>query len=235
MQELEKRLDYQFKDINLLNVALIHRSYANERNAKGVTDNERLEFLGDAVLQLCISDFLMKRYPDYAEGRLSKLRSSLVNEKPLAELAVEFNIGDYMLLGKGEENSGGRTKQSLLSNTLEAVIAAVYLDGGLAECDRFIKRYFTPMIDNGSQRVLYTDYKTALQEKSQKLYKETPAYSLVEESGPDHDKTFSVEMTLAGSIKTTGSGKNKKVAEQEAARKALELIHDMEKNLPESD
>lgn len=234
MQELEKSLDYQFHDIRLLNNALTHRSYANEKNSRDVTDNERMEFLGDAVLQLCISDLLMKKYPVYAEGKLSKLRSSLVNEKPLAELAIAFNIGEYLLLGKGEENSGGRAKPSLLANTLEAVIAAIYLDGGLTNCDRFIEKLFSPMIDDSSPKILYTDYKTALQEKSQKRYRETPVYSLIEESGPDHNKTFSVELTLAGTIKTNGRGKNKKVAEQEAARKALEMIKTMEKGQPGS-
>jgi len=226
LRELEDNLAYRFNDIALLDHALTHRSFVHENLALCCQDNERLEFLGDAVLQLCISDILMKKYPDQMEGVLSKLRASVVNEKPLAELARQYHIGEALLLGKGEENSGGRRKPSLLSNAFEAVIAAIYLDGGFYKTYAFIESLFADLFTEKGPSRGYTDYKTALQELSQEYYKEIPKYSLLSEDGPDHDKTFEMQLSLAGMITTSGRGKTKKMAEQDAARKALKQMQD---------
>jgi ribonuclease III len=229
LRNLENRLSYRFNDIGLLDHALTHRSFVHENLSLGCKDNERLEFLGDAVLQLCISDILMKKYSNHTEGVLSKLRASVVNEKPLAELARQYQLGEALLLGKGEENSGGRGKPSLLANAFEAVIAAVYLDGGFYKTYGFIETLFANLFAEKGLSGSYTDYKTALQELSQEYFKEIPKYSLTHEDGPDHDKTFEMKLSLAGVITTTGRGKTKKTAEQDAARKALEQMRDIEK------
>jgi ribonuclease III len=229
LRELENNLAYRFNDIRLLDHALTHRSFVHENLALSCQDNERLEFLGDAVLQLCISDILMKKYPSHMEGVLSKLRASVVNEKPLAELASRYHIGEALLLGRGEENSGGRKKPSLLSNAFEAVIAAIYLDGGFYKTYAFIEMHFANLFEEKGISKGYTDYKTALQEFSQEYYKEIPKYSLLSEDGPDHDKTFEMQLSLAGMMTTSGRGKTKKMAEQDAARKALEQLQDMVK------
>jgi ribonuclease III len=226
---LEDNLSYRFNDIGLLDHALTHRSFVHENLALCCRDNERLEFLGDAVLQLCISDILMKKYPGHTEGVLSKLRASFVNERPLADLARQYRIGEALLLGKGEENSGGRKKSSLLSNAFEAVMAAIYLDGGFYKAYAFIEALFTRFIAEQGSSQGYADYKTALQELSQEYFKEVPKYSLIGEEGPDHDKTFEMQLSLAGVITTAGRGKTKKMAEQDAARKALEQMRDLEK------
>ncbi len=204
--------------------ALTHRSYANENPLLGIQDNERMEFLGDAVLELGVSDMLMKKFPSYTEGQLSKLRASVVNEQPLAELARRFGLGEHLLLGKGEEISGGRDKNSLLANTFEALIAAVYLDGGFTCALLVVNRLFAPLVAEGTQELIYRDYKTALQELSQNRFKEMPQYTLVSEAGPDHNKIFTVTMAIPGVLETAGTGRNKKEAEQQAARKALEEL-----------
>jgi ribonuclease-3 len=218
----QQTLDYCFNTIDLLDNALIHRSFVNENPALGSKDNERLEFLGDAVIGLCLSDLLVRKFPDYAEGQLSKLRAYVVNEQSLAGLARKLNIGDYLLLGRGEENSGGRTKVSILSNAFEAVAAAIYLDCGLETTYKFLKNIFEPLVEEGIKSVIYSDYKTALQEICQNRFKETPRYTLINEVGPDHDKIFKISLTVASMITTTGMGKSKKEAEQRAARRALE-------------
>ncbi len=173
---------------------------------------------------MCISDLLMKNYPDYAEGQLSKLRAAIVNEQPLAELARNFQIGGFILLGKGEESSGGRAKASILANTFEAVIAAVYLDGGFTSAYEFVRRLFAPFIEEGSHRIPYRDYKTALQEFSQNHFRAIPRYALIGEYGPDHDKIFEIRLNIPDVIETTGKGKSKKEAEQAAAHKALDEL-----------
>lgn len=221
---LEAALAYEFADIRLLDTALTHRSYINESSEPGLQDNERLEFLGDAVLDLCVSDLLMKKYPDYNEGKLSRLRSLLVNEYPLAELGRRFSLGEYLRLGKGEETSGGRNKNSILSNAFEAVVAAVYLDSGYDRIAAVLEKLFEPMLLQDSDDLLFRDFKTQLQEVSQELFKTIPKYSLLDEYGPDHDKTFVVELGIANRIRTSGMGKSKKEAEQEAARRALEEL-----------
>jgi len=225
LKRLQQRLSHAFKDFNLLDNALIHRSYVNENPTLSIKDNERLEFLGDAVIGLCTGDILMKKYPDYTEGQLSKMRASIVNEHFLAELAKKYAIGDCLLLGKGEEASGGRTKTSILSNAFEAVTAAIFLDSGFDKAYDFIKTGIESFVAEGTEAVIYSDYKTAAQEICQNLFKDTPKYSLSGESGPDHDKLFEVTFSVADIIKTTGTGKSKKEAEQQAAKKALESLH----------
>ncbi len=224
LSNLQQILACTFNDINLLDNALIHRSFVNENPSQSYKDNERLEFLGDAVIGLCLSDMLIKKFPDYAEGQLSKLRAYVVNEQSLADLARKLDIGNYLLLGKGEEGSGGRTKTSILSNTFEAVTAAIYLDCGFDEAYKFLKRIFAPLIEEGTKSLIYRDYKTALQEICQNRFKETPKYTLIRETGPDHDKMFEISLVVAGAITATGTGKSKKEAEQRAAQKALEEL-----------
>jgi ribonuclease III len=224
LRDFEQHLSYCFKDVSLLENALTHRSFVNENGGIDYCDNERLEFLGDAVLGLCVSDMLMLEFPDYTEGQLSKLRSSVVNEQTLAELAKKFRVGDYLLLGKGEEISGGREKNSLLANTFEAMIAAIYLDCGFNETLLIVRRFFSPLIEEGAQEIVYHDYKTIVQEFAQNRFRETPHYNLIGEYGPDHDKVFEMELTLGSEITTIGMGKSKKEAEQQAAKKALELL-----------
>jgi ribonuclease III len=222
LDELQQALGYRFRNPDLLNIALTHRSYANENTSDACPDNERLEFLGDAVLDLCISDLLMSQYPDYREGRLSQLRAAIVNEPPLAEMARSFRLGDYLLLGKGEEGSGGRCKASLLADSFEALVAAIYLDSGFEHAAALIRRLFEPLIAQSHR--IYQDHKTALQQMCQSLYRETPRYTLIREYGPDHDKIFEVQLCLAERIITTGSGKNKKEAERQAAEKAIRIL-----------
>jgi len=223
-KDFEKKISYTFNDISLLDNALTHRSYVNENQELLCKDNERFEFLGDAVLELCISDILMKKFPDYTEGQLSKLRASLVNEQALSELAKNFQLGDFLLLGKGEESSGGRNKRSILSNTFEALMAAIYLDSGYEKTYRLISNLFRALIENGFDQTIYRDYKTYVQEISQNKFKVIPEYVLIHQYGPDHDKIFEIELVIPDILKTTGTGKNKKDAEQKAAKKALEEL-----------
>jgi ribonuclease-3 len=224
LRELEKRLSHRFCDIGLLESALVHRSFVHETPLFTGQDNGRLEFLGDAVLGLCISDLLMKHFPDWAEGPLSKLRGFIVSEKVLADVALRLRLGDYLLLGRGEEASGGRMKPSLLADALEAVLAALYLDGGFERAGASIKELFAPLIEAGLHDETCGDYKTDLQQASQDFFREIPQYFLVDEYGPDHEKRFEIRMSLSQGIITTGIGRTKKEAEQEAARKALEVL-----------
>jgi ribonuclease-3 len=224
LKELEASLGYCFKDMGLLDNALTHRSFVNENSSLPCKDNERLEFLGDAVLELTVSDMLMKKFPDYAEGELSKLRASVVNEQPLAGLARRFRIGEFLLLGRGEETSGGRMKPSLLANAFESLIAAMYLDGGFDRAAAFTRTLFEPLIEAGTAAVVYRDYKTAAQEICQNLFQELPRYAIIEETGPDHDKRFVTSLIVGERIIATGTGRNKKEAEQQAAKMALETL-----------
>jgi ribonuclease III len=223
---LEKRLAYRFRDITLLSTALTHRSYVNENPQLAFSDNERFEFLGDAVLGVCVSDLLIKRYADFSEGTLTKIRAALVNEKPLAQLAHNLQIGDCLLLGRGEETSGGRTKDSLLANALEAVIATVYLDFDFNKAKTVVTKLIEPLLEDDNLRSQYFDYKTALQELCQKRYKTAPVYTIVDSCGPDHAKTFAVKVTIADKTTQIGSGKSKKEAEKQAAQKAWEILQD---------
>jgi len=227
LEKLSEMLRYTFSDFTLLDISLTHSSYANENPDLAWEDNERLEFLGDAVLQLCMSDILMKRFLDYAEGQLSKVRAAMVNEQPLAGLAREYRIGGFMLLGRGEENSGGRDKDSILGNAVEAIIGAIYLDGGYESALRFIEATFQSLVDEWIESPIYLDYKSLLQETSQGRFRLVPQYRITGASGPDHDKTFEIEASIGDIVSTTGTGKNRKEAEQEAARKALQKLEDI--------
>ena len=224
LDKLVRAMEYNMADFDLLEEALTHRSYANENPVSAVRDNERLEFLGDAVLEICVSDTIYRRFPDYTEGQLSKLRASIVHERPLASLSEYFHLGEYLRLGKGEEASGGRNKPSLLADAFEAVIASIYLDGGFDKVHKLISRLFDPLIMEVDGSDIYRDHKTTLQELSQIQFREIPRYTLISESGPDHSKTFVVQMEITGAITTVGSGKNKKEAEQQAAREALAVL-----------
>lgn len=222
---LQKKLSYAFRNMDLLSIALTHRSYVNENPQSGASDNERLEFLGDAVLGLCVSDLLMKKHADFDEGTLSKIRSLMVNEKPLADLAAQLGLGDCLLLGRGEEHSGGRAKESLLANAFEAVIAAIYLDSSFSKTKTLIRRLMKPLMNDQALAAQSFDYKTALQEFCQKKYKSAPLYTLLAENGPDHDKIFEIEVAAGDSVREIGRGKSKKDAQKQAAQKAWESLH----------
>ncbi|HOV87274.1 MAG TPA: ribonuclease III [Syntrophobacteraceae bacterium] len=228
LEELEQALHYRFRKGNLLFQSLVHRSYVHENPHLRQADNETLEFLGDAVLGLAVSHLLLDRFPQCREGELSRFRSSIVNEKELAKVATDLDLGRCLLLGKGEELTGGRNKPSLLADTLEAVLAAVYLDGGMDEAIRVVSvlfhEYFNAGDANLSLRTLDKDYKTQLQEITQARHRMTPVYQLKAEEGPDHNKTFSMSVVLGERVLAHGSGKSKKEAQQEAARRALDLL-----------
>jgi len=226
LKALEAALGYCFEDIALLDNALTHRSFVNENIGLPCKDNERLEFLGDAVLELAVSDMLMRKFPDYPEGELSKLRASVVNEQPLAELARRFRIGEFLLLGRGEEASGGRMKPSLLANAFESLVAAMFLDGGFDRTAAFTGSLFKPLIEAGTAAAVYRDYKTAAQEICQNLFQELPRYAILAETGPDHDKRFEMSLVIGEKIIATGTGRNKKEAEQQAAKMALETLRE---------
>lgn len=221
-EEFEELINYKFKDKKLLVNALTHSSYANEnRNPKG--SNERLEFLGDSVLSIVVSDHLYKQLGSVAEGDLTKLRASLVCEKSLYAFAQKIKLGDYIFLGKGEENTGGRERPSILADAFEAVIAAIYLDGGMEAASRHILRFIPEDLVRGTKMV-FGDYKTILQEIVQKNPEEKVEYVLIGEEGPDHNKRFVVEVMLNSQVIGKGRGRSKKNAEQLAAKEALELM-----------
>ncbi len=221
--QLQRNLLYEFENANLLEEALRHSSFVNEQADIGLQDNERLEFLGDAVLNLVVGDILMQRYPDAEEGDLSRMRANLVNETKLAAIARSLNLGFYLQLGKGEIQTNGREKNSILADTLEAVMAAIYLDGGFEAALNVINQHFSPLIDAGAKPLVNHDYKSQVQECIQVTQQEMPCYTVIHESGPDHDKTFQVRLQLQ-QLHVEGVGKSKKLAEQDAARQALELL-----------
>jgi ribonuclease-3 len=216
LQHLQKELGYSFADPALLLRSLTHVSHKRDQDGG---HNEVLEFLGDAVLDLAISDLLMRRYPARSEGDLSRMRAALVNSSVLAEKASALNIGPRLRLGKGEERSGGRTKPSILAGAFEALLGAVYQDGGYEAARRLVERYFAA--DVKEKKLGQQDYKTRLQEISQMLFHAPPSYRIVSESGPDHDKHFVTEITVGGKSLGRGEGKTKKQSEQEAAKQAL--------------
>lgn len=220
LKAIQKVLSYTFKNEGTLLQALTHKSYANEKKGP-LTDNERLEFLGDAVLDLAISHLIMEKFPNLSEGEMSKLRASVVNENSLAAMAKGIGLDQYLLLGRGEELSGGRKKPSILADSFEAVIAAIYMDGGFEEAFRIVSGHFSRLL---SKTDLYIDYKTRLQELTQERLRCMPVYNLKSTSGPDHARMFEVELQIEGKLYGTGSGKTKKEAEQEAAREALENL-----------
>lgn len=220
LRAFQEKIGYEFENRNLLLQALTHSSYANEKHMRKLSDNERLEFLGDAVLEIISSDYLFDNYPELPEGELTKLRASIVCEPTLALCAVEMSLGDYLLLGKGENQTGGRNRKSILSDALEAVIGAIYLDGGFTSAKEFVLKYILTDIEH---KQLFYDSKTILQEVVQGEHEQL-TYTLTSESGPDHNKSFTVDVCVGDRILGTGTGHTKKAAEQEAAYQALLII-----------
>ena len=224
MLELEKKLNYTFRDRKLLSEALSHSSYANEHRSAGLKSNERLEFLGDSVLGFVTAEFLFAQHPDLPEGDLTRIRAALVCEQSLFEVAQKLDLGRYLKLGRGEEAGGGRKRTSILADAPEAVFAAVYLDGGIGAASALIHRV---LLDAEREEVVEErrrDYKTALQELVQRTPGRTITYQLVEETGPDHCRVFVMEVSVDGQAAGRGEGRSKKEAEQAAARAALEAM-----------
>ena len=220
IKKFQEVIGYHFHDEKLLRQALTHSSFANEKHLKKHSDNERLEFLGDAVLEIISSEFLYKEYPDKPEGELTKLRASIVCEPTLALCTKDIALGEYLLLGKGEDQTGGRGRKSILSDALEAVIGAIYLDGGFANAKEFIHRF---ILNDMEHKKLFYDSKTILQEVVQGEH-EKLTYDLISENGPDHNKSFTVEARVGSRVLGEGTGRTKKAAEQEAAYKALLML-----------
>lgn len=228
-EDLQQRISYQFRDRDLLEHALTHKSRVAEDVSGDMLDNESLEFLGDSVLGLVVADMLFRQFPELSEGDKSKIKAAVVSMQALADQAGRLELGNQLLLGKGEEKTGGRFKQGLLADTYEALIAAIYLDGGLDAAGNFIRREFQGTIDAARRAdILGSDYKSALQEKVQSAGGNPPEYHVVSEEGPDHRKVFSVDVVVAGKTISHGAGRTtKKEAEQEAARLALtNLVED---------
>lgn len=223
LKELADKLGHQFRDLQLLEAALRHSSYVHEHPEESGQSNERLEFLGDAVLELVITQVLYQRFPQASEGQLSKARSGVVNEGRLAATAKGLDLGRYLLLGKGEESQNGHQKPSILADALEAVTAAVYLDGGLEAAHQMLVALLGPVTEHAIMRAPKKDYKTRLQERVQESLHITPRYQLLSAEGPDHEKIFKVTLEIDGQIVASGQGRSKKEAEQDAAQQALEV------------
>ena len=223
INELEKAIGYEFRNITLLQNALSHSSYANERWHDSLKSNERLEFLGDSVLGMLVADYLYRTFPDRPEGELNRMRADMVCEKTLATVANRLGLGQHLMLGKGEELGGGRSRESILADAVESVIAACYLDGGMDAAVQFIQKFI--LVNVPVTKLHNADYKTALQELVQQKKNQVLAYRLVGESGPDHDKQFRVELTLNGEVVGVGTGSSKKRAEQAAAQAAIERLY----------
>lgn len=226
LKELEDRIGYNFKNKNLLKKAVTHSSYANINRLPEHSDNERLEFLGDAVLELISSEFLYKKFPDYDEGRLSKIRAGLVCEPTLSYCTEEIDLEKYILLSAGEEKTGGRNRKSIKSDAMEAVIGAIYLDGGFLAAKNFVFKFILTDIEN---KIKYHDCKTSLQEIVQAMHNEKLTYELVKEEGPDHDKIFYIEARIGDKVIGTGKGNSKKRAEQEAAFMGIRFFENKNK------
>lgn len=220
--DFQKIIQYNFQNGNLLRNALTHSSYINEGKASQAGNNERLEFLGDAILDAVISDYLYSRLDNVEEGELTKLRAVIVCERSLAVCGNRISIGSYLRLGKGEENSGGRKRGSIIADALEAIIGAIYLDGGWNAAHEFVTRVFSVLIEDALSGKLHMDYKTAIQETLQSQGEVDICYVIEREEGPDHDKTFYANLIFRGDIIGRGSGRSKKEAEQQAAKQALE-------------
>ena len=222
IKDLEAAIGYKFRNITLLQNALTHSSYANEYFRNSLKSNERLEFLGDSVLGMVVAEHLYKNFPDRLEGDLTRMRADMVCEASLAKIAEKLDLGKYLLLGHGEEQSGGRSRPSILADAVEAVLAACFLDGGMAAAEAFIREFVLCNVPQSKLRNV--DYKTALQELVQQKKNQQISYLLVEESGPDHNKSFWVEVMLNGTVVGKGTGTSKKRAEQDAARIAMEKL-----------
>ena len=220
LDDLEQKTGIKFNNISLLRQALTHKSYLNENPSAGVDDNERMEFLGDALLDFVVADGLYSDFPDLPEGKLTEIRISLVRKETLAEKASQLSLSKYLLMGKGEETTGGRKRPSNLANTFEALVAAIYLDQGLDQVRTFILDIFQNEISSVRAGDLAINYKALLQELTQDEYRCLPEYEVVEATGPDHDKIFYVSVSVGEAVLAIGSGKSKKTAEAEAARLA---------------
>lgn len=224
MTLLESKLGYTFTQPEMLLHALTHKSFANENKELGERDNERLEFLGDAVLDLALSEILMKKLPNENEGGLSKMRASLVNETFLSQLAIELGIAEILRLGKGESNTNGREKPRILASTFEAVIGAIFEESGYLAAREVVERLFDPYATPSETVTFERDFKTRLQELCQKSYGKPPNYELIEAKGPEHEKEFHIRVSIESRILGEGWGKTKKLAEQQAAQKAIEVL-----------
>jgi ribonuclease-3 len=221
--DFEKKTKIIFKDKNLLKQAFIHRSYINENGNTGLSHNERLEFLGDAVLELVVTDFLYKKYPSYTEGELTALRSALVNAVIIADVALKIGMNDFLLLSRGEAKDTGKARQYILANTYEAYAGAVYLDLGYEAVNQFVKDTLLPYTEEIVSKKLWRDAKSLVQEKAQEFVEVTPAYKVLNEAGPDHDKHFTVGIFFGPDLIAEGKGKSKQEAEQSAASNALKV------------
>ena len=222
ISDLETAIGYRFRNISLLQNALAHSSYANERWHNSLMSNERLEFLGDSILGMTVADHLYRNFPDRPEGELTRMRADMVCEKTLAAVADRIGLGQHLLLGHGEEQGGGRGRASILADAVESIIAACYLDGGFESAADFIRRFI--LCDVPVKQLHNVDYKTTLQELVQQKKNQVLTYKLIGESGPDHDKQFVVEVSLNGKAVGEGTGRSKKKAEQDAARMAIETL-----------
>ena len=222
IKDLETAIGYQFRNIQLLQNALTHSSYANERWHNSLLSNERLEFLGDSVLGMLVAEYLFHNFPDRPEGELTRMRADMVCEKTLAAAANRIGIGEHLLLGHGEDRLGGRNRESILADAMESVIAASFLDGGIEAALKIVQQFI--LVEVPVTKMHNTDYKTALQELVQQKKNQVLTYALVGQSGPDHDKQFDVEVSLNGTVVGQGSGRSKKRAEQDAARCAIEKL-----------
>ena len=222
IKDLELAIGYQFKNITLLQNALTHSSYANERWHNSLMSNERLEFLGDSILGMVVAEHLYRTFPDRPEGELTRMRADMVCESSLAAVAQQLELGKHLLLGHGEEQGGGRNRHSILADAVESVIAASFIDGGMAAAEALIRRFI--LCNVPAKRLQNVDYKTALQEQIQRKKDQKISYALVGESGPDHDKSFAVEVSLNGKAVGKGTGRSKKKAEQDAARVAIKVL-----------
>lgn len=221
--DFEKKIKVVFKDKDLLKQAFTHRSYINENPGLSISHNERLEFLGDAVLELIVTDFLYRKYPNYAEGELTAVRSALVNAIIISEVAGSAGMNDYLLLSKGEAKDNGKARQYILANTYEAFVGALYLDQGYETVEKFISKTLLPKTEEIINKKLWRDAKSLVQEKAQEFVSVTPAYKVLHESGPDHDKHFTVGIYFGGELIAEGKGKSKQEAEQSAALNALKI------------
>ena len=222
IKDLENAIGYRFRNIQLLQNALTHSSYANERWHNSLLSNERLEFLGDSVLGMLVAEYLYKTFPDRPEGELTRMRADMVCEHTLATVANKIGLGGHLMLGHGEERLGGRSRESILADATESVIAACFLDGGLEAAQQFVQKFI--LVEVPVTRLNNVDYKTALQELVQQKKNQVLSYALVGQSGPDHDKQFDVAVSLNGTVVGTGSGRSKKRAEQMAAKAAMENL-----------
>ena len=222
IKDLEAAIGYQFHNISLLQNALTHSSYANERWHNSLLSNERLEFLGDSVLGMLVAEYLYRNFPNRPEGELTRMRADMVCETTLAAVANTIHLGDHLLLGHGEEQGGGRTRDSILADAVESVIAASFLDGGMEAAERFIRRFI--LVQVPVTKLHNADYKTQLQELVQQKRNQVLTYLLAGESGPDHDKQFDVQVALNGTVVGSGRGSSKKRAEQDAARNAIAAL-----------